>query len=153
MLVYRICDKEEVKKIINGISFDDIGNCFTVNSDLNTHQYKSDIRYLHFFKNYDSVFYLNVTNGYYICTYNIPEEILDLYSGIGLYRDRLFFKSLEEVPEYAVPSNEIKSNYLERIDKVTDYIDFEDYVYGNYVDNLITIYHYNQSREKVYKKK
>lgn len=153
MLVYRICDEEEIKKIVNGISFHDIGYYFTLNPDLNTHQYKSNIKYLHFFESYDSIFYLNVTNGYYICTYNIPNEILDLYSGMGLYLDRLFFKSLEEVPEYAIPSDEVKNNYLERIDKVTDYIDFEDYIYGNYVDNLINIYQYNQGKEQVIKKK
>ena len=140
MVVYRICKKEELDKIINGIPFSDIGRTCTNDSKLNNHEYKPNIKYLHFYKDYGSIFYLNVTKDHYICTYDIPDEILAEYVGSGRYLDRVFMKKEEQVGEYAIPSSQIDSSYLQRIDKVIDYIDFEDYLYEDYKDNLETIY-------------
>ena len=138
MLVYRICNKEEITNILNNQSFTNIGNRFKVDIKKNHHKYNENIKYMHFFNDYDSVFYLNVTNGYYICTYDIPEDLLEKYKGIGLYLDRIQLIIKECVIEYAIPNTEIKFSYLTKIEKINEYIDFDDFVNNEY--NLTTIY-------------
>ncbi len=149
MVVYRICNKEELDKIINGIPFYEIGRICTNDSKLNSHEYKPNIKYLHFYKDYGSIFYLTTTKDYYICTYDIPDEILAEYEGYGRYLDRVFMRKEEQVEEYAIPSSQIDANYLQKIDRILDYVDFEDYLYGDYKDNLETIYKKEKPRINV----
>lgn len=151
MLVYRICKELEIRKIFENDSLNDIGKAFINNKKINNHNYEPNKKYLHFFKEYSSVFYLNTESGYYICTFDIPEFILENNAGEGYYLDITNWRNKEKVTEYAIKTEELDFNYLIKIDKITEYIDYEDYLYNEYTDKLETIYSnitVNQSVEK-----
>ncbi len=151
MIVYRICRKKEFERIMNNKSFANIGSICTENPKINSHKYKNNEKYLHFFKSYDSVFYLYVTTDNYICTYDIPNELLKKNMGVGYYLDRIYMEKLESVAEYAIPSREIQFSYLQRVDKVKNYIDFEDFLDDDYADSLETVFDVTE-KAKCYRK-
>lgn len=140
MIVYRICNEYEIKEIMKSKSFSNIGNNYTNDKKKNTHNYLQNKKYVHFFKDLSSIYYLNVTKGYYICTYDIPDVLLEENEGIGFYLDREFFKRLEEVCEYAITNDQILFNYLIKVEKINNYIDYEDYIYDNYKTSLEVTY-------------
>ena len=150
MVVYRLCNELELQKILNTTSFDDIGSLCSDNLKMNNHKYQSNQKYLHLFKDFNSLFYLYLKPGLYICTYDIPDEILEKYAGIGKYLDIVFMRKLEDIVEYAIPNSEILFDYLKRIDKVSKYIDYEEYLDDNYKNNLETVY---DTQSKVLSKK
>ena len=137
MLVYRICDKREIFNILRDESFINVGNVFTSEEKINTHTYQDNEKYMHFFSDFDSVFYLNTFKNNFICTYDIPESLLKTNLGLGFYYDRVNYKVLEAVCEYAINHNEINISYLKKIDQIIDYLDYLDYDYSN---KLQTIY-------------
>ena len=144
MLVYRICTESEKIAIIEDKGFDDTGVFCSYNPGLNTHNYCPNAKYLHFFKDFDSIFYLLVAEGDYLCTYDIPEWLLNNYIGEGFYLDRENFRNPESAIEYAIPNCDLKFNYLEKIDKITRYVDYDDYLDGNYEDGFETVYEKGQ---------
>lgn len=144
MIVYRLCNKKEIQEILNTKSFTNIGSINNNNSKLNNHTYIINQKYLHFFKDYDSLFYLYLKPKSNICIYNIPDILLEKYRGEGKYLDRLSMKRIDKVIEYAIPNYEIEFTYLQKIDKVIDNIDFFDYIEMNYNDKLETIYEINK---------
>ena len=114
MLVYRVCTKSEVDKILNTGDYTKIGiyGIFGLNGK-NNHNYKFDKLYLHFFKNKKSIFlYLK---GNYITTYDIPENILNHHIGIGKYPHFFNSNNLIEVFEYAIESELIHFEYLKKL--------------------------------------
>lgn len=54
--------------------------------------------------------------------------------------DRFNFKKLEKVKEYAIDNKFLKFNYLIKVEEITEYIDVEDFIYNNYINNLKQIY-------------
>ena len=111
MLVYRICSSDEINNIFSDYKFNNVGNYFK-NSTLSSHNYKEDKKYMHFFHNKDSILYLSTDNKY-LCTYNIPDEVLDKYKGFGNYMDYFNFSSLVTIVEYAIENIEIDFEFLE----------------------------------------
>ena len=144
MTVYRLCNELEFQKILNTMSFDDIGSLCCNNSKRNNHRYKSNQKYLHFFKDYDSLFYLYLKSGTYICTYDIPDEILEKYVGVGKYLDRMYMKKIESVTEYSIPNAEISFDYLKSIEKISRDIEYEEYIDDDYKDSLELVYNIQQ---------
>ena len=140
MVVYRLCSESEFQKILDTMSFDDIGSLCSDNRKLNNHKYQINKKYLHFFKDYDSLFYLYLKPESYICTYNIPDELLEEYIGIGEYLDIVFMRKVESVIEYAIPNDEIVFDYLKRIERVIKYIDYEEYLNDDYKSSLEKVY-------------
>jgi hypothetical protein len=149
MIVYRICEEKEIQNIICNRSLDEVGSVFKNNARFNNHKYAPDTKYLHFFKEYDGVFYVGVNRGRYICSYDIPDVILDKFSGIGYYLDRTFLRKRESVSEYAIPCELLSINYLKKVEKVTSYIDFEEYVYDDYKNKIITMYDFSDPEKKL----
>lgn len=143
MLVYRICKKDEIENILRNRGFYNVGKNFHIDKKKNTHPYENDKKYLHFFKNKDSIFYLNTDVNYFICTYDIPNHLLAKNVGIGFYLDRTNFDKLEEVEEFAIESKQIKFDYLLKIEAILDNIDFEDYIFEDIAYKVETIYSYN----------
>ena len=120
MLVYRICKEPEIVSILKTRSFMKVGQSFKINAKLNNHQYKEDKKYLHFFKFLGDIFYLNLAQNYYLCTYDIPDDILHVKEGIGLYLDIFKLKNLKEVFEYAIETDLLKIEYLVKVDKLLE---------------------------------
>lgn len=89
-------------------------------SNLNTHTYEEDEKYIHFFR-YDAFakYYFNLgkagsydrENDEFILymTANIPKEILDKHFGFGFYT---LNNKQTIMPEYAIPSSEFDSSFI-----------------------------------------
>ena len=140
MVVYRLCNELEFQRILNTMAFDDVGCLCSNNSKLNNHKYKTNQKYLHFFKEFSSLFYLYLKPKSYICTYDIPDELLEKYLGVGQYLDIVFMRKLEKAVEYAIPNSEILFEYLKKVEKVSKYIDYEEYLDDDYRDSLEVVY-------------
>ncbi|MBP5678310.1 MAG: hypothetical protein J6X28_00585 [Bacilli bacterium] len=152
MNVYRLCDQEEVEKIITTKSFQEVGKEGQRNPYLNNHSYEPHIKYLHFFQSFSSLFYFNLSEDSYVCTYDIAKELLEKHKGIGKYLDRMFMRKHERVTEYAIPSQELSFTDLKKVERVTEWLDYEDCLAGNYYDRLETVYDRDQ-KPYVFQKK
>ena len=140
MLVYRLCKEDEVWEILKSKKFMKVGKSFKINNRNNTHKYMENRKYLHFFHEKVNIFHFDVCTEYYICTYNIPYELLEKYKGFGYYLDCFNLKTFVQVVEYAVPTNDMSFDYLLKIDEIKDDMDIDDYMYNNIKNKLITIY-------------
>jgi len=140
MIVYRICSKDEIEMIFRDKLFHNIGNFFEINKNTNTHLYKNNKKYIHFFKDFNSIFYLDTTPDMFICTYDIPNYLLGKHYGEGFYLDCFNCRSLQKVSEYAIENEFINFNYLLKIDKILEFIDIEDYMYSDITSKIETIY-------------
>ena len=124
MIVYRVCKEEEYYQIFSNKNFNNVGNYFNNEETklMNTHKYKENTRYLHFFQNLDtSISYLAIEEGTYVCKYDIPDSILKQSEGLGYYKDIHNYHSHEAI-EYAVESSKIKFDYLKQIIFITEYV-------------------------------
>ena len=126
MLVYRICDKEEVNSIIHNQSCEAAGFEY-LNKLKSTHNYEEGKLYMHFFDRLSNILYLDPVKGRYICTYNIPEEVLKDYQGKRTYVDIIRHINMCSVPEYAIPSENVNFEYLQKIDEIKTNIEYEDF--------------------------
>ena len=125
MIVYRVCKEEEYYQILCDKEFINIGRYFNneETKTMNTHNYKENTRYLHFFRDLNtSISYLAVVEGTYVCKYDIPDEILKQSEGLGYYIDVQNYNH-HEVFEYAVESNKIVFDYLKQVIYINEYVD------------------------------
>ena len=141
MLVYRVCHKDEYEVIFKEHSLINIGNTYShLNPAVNTHQYKPDVRYIHFFEKLMDITYWYSYEGNYVCTYDIPDDLLKNYRGIGYYNEQIKFRTQNKVPEFAVPSNLVDFNYLVKVEYIKETILFEDFFDDYYKQFLETVY-------------
>ena len=154
MLVYRLCKVGEVEKLLNNKDVNEIAipgsNLIKKQQEknINSHCYNFQLSYLHFFKKLESIFYF-YTADKYICTYDIPDEILEKYEGEGFYLDYINFEKTQKTVEYAIPSNELDFSYLVKIDKINEVIDYEDYIFDpSLKDEIETIYLKEKGRSR-----
>lgn len=128
MIVYRLCHKIEAQKLLNGEDFQNIGRPFEKKVTLNNFDYLENEHYLHFFKKFSNIFYLKPHEGQYICTYDIPEEILKVSEGIGYYHNYIHPDFLmDDVPEYAINTKLLDYEYLVKMQQFTMYVNHKDY--------------------------
>ncbi len=129
MIVYRVCNIDEID-LLNGGNFLDIGKEYSrdIMKDTNTHMYKDRVKYLHFFERIESIMYLRRVNGFYLCYYDIPEDLLDKYKGEGYYVKLDTMDRLVNVSEFAIPTSYLSMNNLIKIDRINFRIDLDDYL-------------------------
>lgn len=127
MIVYRLCNEMEANKLLNGEDFYNIGRPYKKKETANNFDYIEDEHYLHFFKKFENIFYLKVREGKYVCTYDIPEEILKISEGIGNYYNYMFPDMLDHVPEYAINTKLLNYDYLVKMQQFIIYANHEDY--------------------------
>ena len=137
MIVYRLSNKNEVDEILSNKNFNNVGSFFEIDKKKNNHKYNSNKKYLHFFRDKYSLLFLNMKKGEFICTYNIPDDILKEKSGYGAYLNFVTFKEVVPVPEFAVESELITFDYLVKIDKIIKDIEHEDFLFNEKLTNLI----------------
>ena len=140
MLVYRLCNKEEVDNILNDLGFEKAGSICNINPNVNTHLYDNNKKYLHFFKEKNSIFHLNTVKDMCICIYDIPKELLKQKEGKGYYFDNFSFRDKCIIDEYAIENSLIDFNYLLKIDRIIDSIDIDDYVFDDISNKTEIIY-------------
>ena len=124
MLVYRVCNKDEVEYILNNQNFLFVGGLFFAGT---THHYEKDYLYMHFFLNKRDILYMSASKDRCICTYDIPKAILDKTVGLGTYLDYINFHHQEQVLEFAIKSEFMKIEYLKQVDLLLDSLDYEDF--------------------------
>lgn len=156
MLVYRLCRIGEVNKLLQEKSVENIGVSGQLlierqhKENVNNHVYNYQKEYLHFYKRLESIFYL-YTEDKYLCTYDIPEEILEKYLGYGFYRDFRTRGRIVSTVEYAIDIEELSFDYLVKIDKILEYINYEDYLFDPSLhEELETIY--SKERRRIRRK-
>lgn len=125
MIVFRLCREDEVQQILDKQSFEKVGS-LCKSSDKNSHAYNENVKYMHFFAKKSDLLYLNTLKGRFICEYNIPDTVLANHYGLGKYLDYINFSEMNKVEEFAIPSRDIRFDYLESINKITKDIDYED---------------------------
>lgn len=153
MIVYRLCQENEIKKIIETKDFSFVGTLGKVYKkekgeiDLNTHHYKETKRYMHFFPKLDNIFYLNPEKDMYVCYYDIPEELLNNCIGYGEYKDYFTLSIPRKILEYSIENNDLDFNYLEKVDKIIENIPVEEYFADENLTNFLeTIYTKEKSK-------
>lgn len=134
MEVYRLCCGKEIDKILFSKKFSDIGKTYSdyySKNKLNDHDYILGVRYMHFFKNLESIYYSTlIGNDNYLCCYDIPDSLLSKYYGHGNYY--YFGNDALSLEEYAIPSRKIKFKYLDSVDKILGYSQIvDDFDYEN----------------------
>ena len=159
MLVYRVCSQDEINRIFQNDDFSEIG-CLGEDfikyqkiRDINNHKYNPKELYLHFFDDIWSIIYWKAIKNNYICTYDIPEDILTNSFGIGKYLN----PSSESdncscVSEYAIESNKIKKEYLIRVELIINDIDFTDYdEYPDILDDYLEVIYEREPKKYQYR--
>ena len=136
MLVYRLSSLEEINELFDSKNISNICKTFTPSKKKNNFKYDPNKRYIHFFKDFESTFYLNLDKDKYICVYDIPELTLERNKGMGIYLDREFMNKIDMVREYAIPSEEMDYSYLKSVHRILEYIDYCDYLEDNYIDKI-----------------
>lgn len=121
----------------------------TFNDGFTTHKYKSKVKYIHFFHYYEGameyvtgISFLGLDGSCYIAAYDIPDEILDKYRGLGIY-PRIIHPGIP-ILEYAIPYGELHNDFivgsLKKYELSDDYS--EEYLrymhgeYQKYIDSL-----------------
>lgn len=124
MKVYRVVDKKELIKIINKKT-----NCLGTDSlkfsCFNTHKYRENEKYMHFFLNKKPINLLPKHNGQnYLCTFNIPFSLLLKHIGFGYYpskneKENRGYNSVElKVVEFAISASKFNPNWLVGVQKL-----------------------------------
>ena len=118
MKVYRYLTEEELNMFQNG-DISNAGSLYeqTIYKGKNTHKYKPDTRYLHFFKNKEDIakvkeLHKESFSDYYICDFNIPITTLIRHMGHGYYNGHGYDCDHEKVFEFAIPVDKISCDYL-----------------------------------------
>lgn len=122
MIVYRICDEREKELLLNNGEFI-IGNNWNINAS-STHNYNSEVKYIHFFNEIESVLLFNSVKGYYICEYDIDDDIVNKYTGVGNYYDDN--GDMVSAMECAIPNSELSFSNLESIREIKDTLYYID---------------------------
>lgn len=148
MLVYRVTSRIEIDKIIEHKSFKKIGST-NFDGYCNSHNYKKNTYYMHFFLSKEDIFYLNNFMKRFICTYDIPDYLIKTYLGIGKYISKYSDKMQENINECAIPSKLIKLSYLESIEVLPLKYEYTDYLLNNSYNTTLI---YSKSHENILKK-
>lgn len=150
MRVYRLCNRDETEYILKNRNFENVGHKCKKDFTKNTHQYRQDINYMHFFEEETSLLYLYPSKGKMICVYGIPDDVLSSSIGRGLYLNFITFEDMQEVNEYAIESDKIKFEYLEKIYIINQDLDF-DYVpkTEEIHDGLSIVYDFESLKSKI----
>lgn len=129
MIVYRVCNIDELDDLIKG-NFEGLGKTYSreIMKDNNTHMYQEGVKYLHFFERIESIMYLRRVNGFYLCYYDIPEDLLDKGKGEGFYFKLDNMDRLVNVSEFAIPTSSLSIDNLIKIDRINSRIDLDDYI-------------------------
>lgn len=117
-IAFRWALQEETTNIYDLDDEEDLENIGTywIDSTHNSHNYDSDVRYMHFFTDLDDKdnILLGVDNEFdhkaNLEIFALDPELLEKYEGEGYYDDEA--DTLNQITEYAIPSNEIKRSDL-----------------------------------------
>lgn len=138
MKVYRIANRIEIDNFLENKSFKGIGSTFNETCKNNSHHYKRNTFYMHFFDSKADTFYFNSPLKRFLCTYDIPDEVTQGHLGIGKYISKYDSSKEVYVLEYAIPSKFIKLEYLESIEVLPVNYTFKEFLQsGEYNSQIV----------------
>ena len=116
MKVYRYLCEQEYKNILDK-KLDEIGTVYANVTPSNSFRYKRNERYLHFYKNRESMkemqkIYRLDGKDYYFCEFDIPFRILVHGIGTGYYSARGYDVDYEGHREYIVNMKKFSPDWL-----------------------------------------
>lgn len=117
MIVYRYLSDRELHNIQSG-NLKDIGAYYRNEKvGYNSHNYREDEKYIHFFKDKNSMehiksLYSDYSGDFYFCTFDIPVVKLLLHSGMGCYDGHGYDTECDYEREFALPVSQFKSKWL-----------------------------------------
>ncbi len=154
MILYRICNKKELDLIKEKDDFSEIGTSgsdlirYQKQNDMNTHMYDINKNYMHFFVDKGNVLYMNSILGNYICTYDIPNSILEGKLGIGRYSSYFYNRDIIGIAEYSIESSKIKKEYLQKVEMITSDMCITDDDYPDSLDEFLETIYTNNDLDK-----
>lgn len=98
-----------------------LGNCFS-GKNSNTFIYKKGRKYLHFFKNKNSIklvkglYKRKINQKFYICTFEIPFSKLIFHCGMGYYFGS-GFEDYNRAIEFAIPAEQFEKSWLVSVEE------------------------------------
>lgn len=110
--VYRFSSQEEVNAFENK-DLSSLGENWERNKFRNSHKYKDDEKYLHFFETPDipsRIIGALPGEKTHICSFEIEKSLLIKYRGNGYYPPRGYEENATIIQEYALPISEIDPN-------------------------------------------
>ena len=115
MKVYRYLSEKEYNNIVKS-NMDEVGGYFKNNSS-SSFVYKQNVKYVHFFKNKESMTEIQKlkwkdSNNYYFCTFNIPAVLLISKMGIGYYNVSGYDVDYKRLTEFCIPSTKLNAQWL-----------------------------------------
>jgi len=125
MKVFRLCTSDEIENILAFKSLRHAGQMCYNDPTRNDHQYEFGKKYMHFFGDERQLLYLSPKQGHNVCVYDIPDNVLKESKGYGIYLNFINMRRTNKVPEFAVPTDKMKLDYLKSIYLVTGDIDFD----------------------------
>lgn len=168
MLVFRVMEDvyyytsddsrlNEYQDYLNGIISEPK---ITFNDGINTHRYKSGVRYIHFFHYYEGaeeyvtgIPFMVWDGRCYIGAYDIQNEILDKYRGLGIYP--FVIHSNIPILEYAIPYEKLNNEFIvgsiRKYDGTFDYSEeYLRYMKGEYQKYIEALDEHNKGLIKAY---
>lgn len=125
-IVYRFISHNE-RMLMEKHNISQMGRVWEKEFGGNSHKYKKDTKYLHFFDDINDAMILYNELGYnrdYFCTYSIPIKLLKKYKGKGYYSNR-GYDIFDTVKEYAIPSVEYNQKWLLSIKTINEFLSEE----------------------------
>ena len=121
MKVYRYLSKNELQSILSDNNAQ-IGTSFRKKffHRVNTHKYRKEEKYLHFFEKKDDIFLIqiehqNIPADFYICEFDIPEK--HLIKGFGFYESASGYEYYKvKIKEFILPTKLFKSSWLQNFE-------------------------------------
>jgi len=121
------------------------------NDGLNTHDYKPNIDYVHFFHFYEGALEyifeipsMGWDDRCFIASYDIPEELLNQYRGFGLYPESRH--SNVPVLEYAIPFTELRNRFIQGVVEPYHYTNQYSDIYKEYMEGGYSSYLENMDK-------
>lgn len=116
MKVYRYLCEQEYNNILSR-KLDEVGTVYANVNPSNSFRYKRDERYLHFYKNKESMqemhkIYKLDGKDYYFCEFDIPFRVLVHGIGTGYYSARGYDVDYEGHREYIVSMKRFKPDWI-----------------------------------------
>jgi hypothetical protein len=141
MILYRICSDREVNLILDN-DFSKVGSLganlieYQNEKGMNNHKYNPDKYYMHFYKDKGNVLFMNVFAGSYVCTYDLPDDMLEGKLRVGKYTGYFYGNNEINVCEYAIESEMIKKEYLQKIERTKEDICITDDDFPDSLDDF-----------------
>ena len=121
MKVYRYLHESELNKIKEGNTWE-IGNVYKLMDaepfkNSNTHRYKANTKYLHFFKRPQGMqmikyLYKDLDEKFYFCTFDIPTIQLIQHYGQGYYPTSGYDQDVHRENEFSIPVDKFNPKWL-----------------------------------------